>query len=65
MLINIESKTTEAAIKYFLTQAIASVILIFSFSINFFTTENLNLETTETLIFISLIIKAGLAPFHF
>jgi NADH:ubiquinone oxidoreductase subunit 2 (subunit N) len=57
-------KSTEAAIKYFLAQTIASVILISTacfetiFEINFYLTN------FRALIFISLAIKAGLAPFH-
>nr|YP_004300460.1 NADH dehydrogenase subunit 2 [Microtus fortis calamorum]ADZ23245.1 NADH dehydrogenase subunit 2 [Microtus fortis calamorum] len=62
-------RSTEAATKYFLTQATASMILLFSILMNF---KQLGLwtfqpETDSTIMaatFISLAIKLGLAPFH-
>nr|QKE47142.1 NADH dehydrogenase subunit 2 [Prometheomys schaposchnikovi] len=63
------TRSTEAATKYFLTQATASMILLFSILINFkqlgswtFQPETSNIIMTMT--FISLAIKLGLAPFH-
>jgi len=55
---------TEAAIKYFIVQAIASIIFIVRtiFSANFLNFNYLNI--TELLIISALIIKAGIAPLH-
>nr|YP_010241819.1 NADH dehydrogenase subunit 2 [Microtus montebelli]QTI82598.1 NADH dehydrogenase subunit 2 [Microtus montebelli] len=66
---NSNPRSTEAATKYFLTQATASMILLFSILMNF---KQLGLwtfqpETDSTIMmatFISLAIKLGLAPFH-
>lgn len=61
--------SSEASLKYFLTQALASRVLLFSillfhYYINF--GNYLIKEIIINLIFsISLIIKAGIAPFHF
>nr|YP_009652395.1 NADH dehydrogenase subunit 2 [Sinella curviseta]QAU56466.1 NADH dehydrogenase subunit 2 [Sinella curviseta] len=65
MLINSTTLATEAAIKYFLAQALASIMLIFSMVLNLFFSQQLNLEMTEIFIFLALIMKAGLAPLHF
>nr|UFR83439.1 NADH dehydrogenase subunit 2 [Eolagurus luteus] len=62
-------RSTEAATKYFLTQATASMILLLSIIMNFkqlgswvFQPETNNIIMMMT--FISLAIKLGLAPFH-
>nr|YP_010713105.1 NADH dehydrogenase subunit 2 [Oscinella pusilla]WDA93971.1 NADH dehydrogenase subunit 2 [Oscinella pusilla] len=65
--------STEASLKYFLTQALASSILLFSFILmmiaknyeiyNFNTLNEINL--TNLMIFSSLLLKTGAAPFHF
>lgn len=63
-------RSTEAATKYFLTQATASIILLFSIIItilysgqwSIFYSSNPLISLALTL---SLIIKLGLAPFHF
>nr|UUC05180.1 NADH dehydrogenase subunit 2 [Chionomys roberti] len=62
-------RSTEAATKYFLTQATASMILLLSIIMNFkqlglwtFKPETNNIIMTMT--FISLAMKLGLAPFH-
>nr|ANZ02954.1 NADH dehydrogenase subunit 2 [Trinomys setosus] len=63
-------RSTEAATKYFLTQATASMILLLSIIMTMmhsgqwamFNTNNQIISTTLTL---SLIMKLGLAPFHF
>uniref|UniRef100_UPI00315DDA28 NADH dehydrogenase subunit 2 n=1 Tax=Proedromys bedfordi TaxID=575525 RepID=UPI00315DDA28 len=69
MLNNSNPRSTEAATKYFLTQATASMILLLAIIINFkqlglwtFQPETNKIITTMT--FISLAIKLGLAPFH-
>ena len=51
---------SEAAIKYFLVQALASTILIISRSLYIYTPD-----FSYSLILISLIIKLGAAPVHF
>nr|YP_009545527.1 NADH dehydrogenase subunit 2 [Metapenaeopsis barbata]AYO45605.1 NADH dehydrogenase subunit 2 [Metapenaeopsis barbata] len=52
--------SSEAALKYFLIQALGSSIIIMSASLMLFTTE-----PTSTLMTIALLLKAGAAPFHF
>nr|YP_010038681.1 NADH dehydrogenase subunit 2 [Ellobius talpinus]QOY44661.1 NADH dehydrogenase subunit 2 [Ellobius talpinus] len=69
MINNSNPRSTEAATKYFLTQATASMILLLSIIMNF---KQLGLwtfqpETNTTIMMmtlISLAIKLGLAPFH-
>nr|YP_010902279.1 NADH dehydrogenase subunit 2 [Neodon leucurus]QYK91980.1 NADH dehydrogenase subunit 2 [Neodon leucurus] len=69
MINNSNPRSTEAATKYFLTQATASMILLFSILMNF---KQLGLWTFQpetnniimTTAFTSLAIKLGLAPFH-
>ena len=65
MLTRLIPRFSEARIKYFLSQAMASVILIFSISVNFLRKETLNLELIETFLTFALALKRGLAPFHF
>nr|YP_010460130.1 NADH dehydrogenase subunit 2 [Chionomys nivalis]UUC05206.1 NADH dehydrogenase subunit 2 [Chionomys nivalis] len=69
MINNSNPRSTEAATKYFLTQATASMILLLSIIMNFkqlglwtFNPETNNIIMTMT--FISLAVKLGLAPFH-
>nr|AEY80443.1 NADH dehydrogenase subunit 2 [Apsiphortica xui] len=60
--------STEASLKYFLTQALASTVLLFSVII-FMLKNNLNLEINysyNSMIMLSaLLLKSGAAPFHF
>lgn len=65
ILINLNKNLTESAIKYFIVQAIASLLLIFSSVIIFLTTKRLIIEINELLISIALLIKAGIAPLQF
>jgi NADH-ubiquinone oxidoreductase chain 2 len=65
LIISPSNKTTEAAIKYFLPQAIASVILIASFIINYSNAGLLSLSAFNTLVSAALLIKLGIAPLHF
>nr|AAR18894.1 NADH dehydrogenase subunit 2 [Nephrurus wheeleri] len=63
-------RATEAATKYFLTQASASALIIFSSSLNAWKTgqwDILQLSTPEatTILTIALAMKLGLAPLHF
>nr|YP_010016396.1 NADH dehydrogenase subunit 2 [Perlomyia isobeae]QOI73902.1 NADH dehydrogenase subunit 2 [Perlomyia isobeae] len=62
--------TTEAALKYFLIQAIASATLLFSVILTtliFNSNEFTSLSTTPPMMLISsaLLLKTGAAPFHF
>lgn len=63
------SPSSEASLKYFITQAFASSLLLFFiiFSIlkSNLTIEILYLKNLNFLIYMSLIIKLGAAPFHF
>nr|QNV11713.1 NADH dehydrogenase subunit 2 [Suillia notata] len=60
--------STEASLKYFLTQALASTILLFS--VILFLLENklimqINTYYINMMILSSLLLKSGAAPFHF
>nr|QVL29330.1 NADH dehydrogenase subunit 2 [Ceratitis punctata] len=59
---------TEASLKYFLTQALASAVLLFAiimmFLNNFPITKNISLFN-NLIISSSLLLKSGAAPFHF
>nr|QBF00241.1 NADH dehydrogenase subunit 2 [Stegana adentata] len=60
--------STEASLKYFLVQALASAVLLFSI-IMMMIKNNLNFEINSFLIssslLSSLLLKSGSAPFHF
>nr|QWT71654.1 NADH dehydrogenase subunit 2 [Simuliidae sp. Cyprus 2] len=62
--------STEAALKYFLTQALASAIFLFSsilfiLQLNIFSMISINSNLITTVILSSLLLKSGAAPFHF
>nr|QBF44129.1 NADH dehydrogenase subunit 2 [Chaoborus sp. ZK-2019] len=60
--------STESSLKYFLTQALASMILLFSIiSLYFFFNMNWKFfhNLIENMILLSLFLKSGTAPFHF
>nr|AWB98745.1 NADH dehydrogenase subunit 2 [Anopheles parvus]AWB99070.1 NADH dehydrogenase subunit 2 [Anopheles parvus] len=58
--------TSESSLKYFLTQAFASSVLLFAIIILMFNNNCVNQVTTltEILIFSTLLLKSGAAPFH-
>nr|ASN74005.1 NADH dehydrogenase subunit 2 [Salamandra algira] len=61
-------RATESATKYFLTQATASALVLFSTAINAWvlgewTISNLN-PMSSTILTIALAMKLGIAPFH-
>nr|NP_008265.1 NADH dehydrogenase subunit 2 [Protopterus dolloi]AAC38022.1 NADH dehydrogenase subunit 2 [Protopterus annectens] len=63
-------RATEAATKYFLAQAAASIMILFSSMINAWVAGEWNITnllspTSATLITLALAIKIGLAPMHF
>nr|AMY60822.1 NADH dehydrogenase subunit 2 [Microgale jenkinsae] len=63
-------RTTEAATKYFLIQASASMMLLLAASLNFmengqWTLTSLHSTMASTILLISLMMKLGMAPFHF
>nr|YP_010490448.1 NADH dehydrogenase subunit 2 [Ibla cumingi]UWM12934.1 NADH dehydrogenase subunit 2 [Ibla cumingi] len=67
IIINLEnnSMSSEAAVKYFLIQAIASSLIIFS-SLTFISQSNHIIDNFfQPLIICSLAMKMGMAPFHF
>ena len=67
IIINLENnkKRREAAIKYFLIQAIASAIVIFS-SLYFYLYNGYTFTKTPNIIItLALSIKLGISPFHF
>nr|YP_009655123.1 NADH dehydrogenase subunit 2 [Phodopus sungorus]QCL17054.1 NADH dehydrogenase subunit 2 [Phodopus sungorus] len=62
-------RSTEAATKYFITQAMASMIFLLAITMNFkflgtWTINPQSNNTITTLMFIALAIKLGLAPLH-
>nr|YP_009307952.1 NADH dehydrogenase subunit 2 [Myrianida brachycephala]AOR87125.1 NADH dehydrogenase subunit 2 [Myrianida brachycephala] len=61
MLSSNSNYETEAAIKYFLIQATASIIIMFLFMMNFYKTfiPNMNI-----IFFFTLMMKLGMAPCH-
>nr|WRI60420.1 NADH dehydrogenase subunit 2 [Hylomys peguensis] len=63
-------RSTEAAVKYFMTQASASMIFMLAISINFslsgqWTMTNMTNFSPLLLSIISMLMKLGTAPFHF
>nr|YP_010490435.1 NADH dehydrogenase subunit 2 [Gibbosaverruca weijiai]UWM12921.1 NADH dehydrogenase subunit 2 [Gibbosaverruca weijiai] len=66
MIINLENnkKSSEAAIKYFLTQAIASLMVIMSFMMYFFHSNLIITNIPNLILTISLTMKLGMAPFY-
>lgn len=63
-------RSTEAATKYFLTQATASILLILAVIINLlysgqWTITNIINPTASTILTLAITIKLGLSPFHF
>nr|ACO05572.1 NADH dehydrogenase subunit 2 [Paramesotriton deloustali] len=62
-------RATESATKYFLTQATASALILFTTIMNAWmmgewTIMNMNHHTSTTILTIALAIKLGVAPFH-
>nr|CAQ16695.1 NADH dehydrogenase subunit 2 [Vipera ammodytes] len=63
-------RATEATTKYFLTQTLASITILFSTTLNALNTSNweINLTTEATtmkIITLALMMKMAAAPFHF
>nr|WAK99093.1 NADH dehydrogenase subunit 2 [Trichosurus caninus] len=63
-------RATESAIKYFLTQSTASMMLMFAIINNAWMTNQWTLsqisdQTSSIIMTLALAIKLGLAPFHF
>nr|YP_022487.1 NADH dehydrogenase subunit 2 [Tetraclita japonica]BAD20513.1 NADH dehydrogenase subunit 2 [Tetraclita japonica] len=67
MVINLENnkKSSEAAIKYFLIQAIASSVVIFSSMFFFLFGGTLLIFSPNIIMTLALCTKLGMAPFHF
>lgn len=58
--------STEASLKYFLTQALASSVFLFAVILFLLNTGKRNSDyLIEIIIFSSLLLKRGSAPFHF
>nr|QCT09567.1 NADH dehydrogenase subunit 2 [Cynops cyanurus cyanurus] len=62
-------RATESATKYFLTQATASALILFSTIMNAWmmgewTIVDMNHKTSTTILTIALAMKLGVAPFH-
>nr|YP_010126778.1 NADH dehydrogenase subunit 2 [Phalanger orientalis]QPO06083.1 NADH dehydrogenase subunit 2 [Phalanger orientalis]QPO06096.1 NADH dehydrogenase subunit 2 [Phalanger orientalis]QPO06109.1 NADH dehydrogenase subunit 2 [Phalanger orientalis]QPO06122.1 NADH dehydrogenase subunit 2 [Phalanger orientalis]QPO06135.1 NADH dehydrogenase subunit 2 [Phalanger orientalis] len=63
-------RATESAIKYFLMQSTASMMLVFAMINNAWVTNQWTLlqisdQTSSTIMTLALAMKLGLAPFHF
>lgn len=67
IIINLErnKKSSEAAVKYFLIQAIASAIVIFRSLYYYFFNRDVFSIAPNFLITLALCLKLGIAPFHF
>ena len=66
ILINTQSyNTTSSAIKYFMTQAIASILLILIMIIYYNINVIISININNEIILISLAMKSGIPPFHF
>jgi NADH-ubiquinone oxidoreductase chain 2 len=65
LIIKLSPLSTETAIKYFLVQAIASLLIIFSRFIERIFILNSIFYSSSLIIIIALGIKIGIAPFHF
>lgn len=65
LLNKISPASTEAAIKYFLVQAMASLILVFTSLLERVYSFSNFIETINGVIFLTLLLKAGIPPFHF
>nr|AFV08610.1 NADH dehydrogenase subunit 2 [Pollenia rudis] len=58
--------SSEASLKYFLTQALASSVLLFAVIVFMLNSTKMNSNYfMEMMIFSSLLLKSGSAPFHF
>nr|AID22246.1 NADH dehydrogenase subunit 2 [Pseudostegana amnicola] len=64
---NNNSLTMESSLKYFLTQALASIVLLFAIILMMLKNIiiELNYSYISMMIFSSLLMKSGAAPFHF
>nr|AAP72063.1 NADH dehydrogenase subunit II [Craugastor megacephalus] len=63
-------RATEAATKYFLAQSVASTMMLFSCALNAWLTGGWAIpstppNTTTNFLTVALLIKLGIAPFHF
>nr|YP_009756937.1 NADH dehydrogenase subunit 2 [Lepidocyrtus fimetarius]QIM14965.1 NADH dehydrogenase subunit 2 [Lepidocyrtus fimetarius] len=65
ILIKLNQKLTESSIKYFMVQALSSVVMIISVNFNMQTSEMSIMNLPEIMLFLSLLIKSGVPPFHF
>nr|QXG19009.1 NADH dehydrogenase subunit 2 [Chymomyza costata] len=60
--------STESSLKYFLTQALASIVLLFSIILLMLktsTNNEINSSWISMIMLSSLLLKSGAAPFHF
>nr|YP_010968354.1 NADH dehydrogenase subunit 2 [Isomyia nebulosa]WNO18602.1 NADH dehydrogenase subunit 2 [Isomyia nebulosa] len=57
--------STEASLKYFLTQTLASSVLLFAMILFLLNSNSNSNYFMEMMIFSSLLLKMGAAPFHF
>nr|WHN78732.1 NADH dehydrogenase subunit 2 [Panzeria anthophila] len=57
--------STESSLKYFLTQALASSMLLFAVILYLLNASKMNSNFLEMMIFSPLLLKMGAAPFHF
>lgn len=65
ILFKLNRKTTEASIKYFLVQALASILLLFSTLLEKWINTTLIINYINTIIIIAMAIKMGMAPTHY
>nr|WPN85825.1 NADH dehydrogenase subunit 2 [Melinda sp.] len=66
LMSNNKLMSTEASLKYFLTQALASSVFLFAVILFLLNSSKMNSNYfMEMMIFSSLLLKSGSAPFHF
>uniref|UniRef100_A0AAU6QCK3 NADH-ubiquinone oxidoreductase chain 2 n=1 Tax=Seira pallidipes TaxID=3053390 RepID=A0AAU6QCK3_9HEXA len=65
ILFKMSSKLSEASIKYFLSQAIASLIMIISIFVLFNFMENNIMNLNNNMMLLAMLMKTGIPPFHF
>lgn len=66
ILYKLNFNATESAIKYFIPQALASILIIFCSMLEYFQINNFqSINIISLIICLALAIKSGMAPFHF
>nr|QKX48626.1 NADH dehydrogenase subunit 2 [Allacma fusca] len=65
LLSKMTPKYTNTAIKYFIIQSMGSILLMTSFIYSLLKSNNFELNLSNEILTMSLLIKSGIPPFHF